>query len=177
MMRFIILLVIAGAVGALNFHWLRTPIETNPLEVSQQGTPHGLTSELKTARATETRSFSVSDISHTYTRPLFEESRRKWQPEKKEIKPAKPVDLNESEPIVTIEKELLRITLKGIAILPENKTALIEDHKSDTVKWLKASSYVQGWQIEEITPAGVIFTRADERIEVNLHKLDPFPDG
>ncbi len=176
MIRVLFFVAFVGAFGMLNYYWYSTPITTNPLEVGDGAASQELVSELKTGSTADVKTFAVSDVAHTYSRPLFEESRRKWQPPKKEIKPVA-VKVETLKPVAREPEEPLRITLKGIAILPESKTVLVEDHKNDTVRWLKTSSYVQGWQIEKITQGSVTFLKADERIDVKLHKPGAAPDG
>jgi len=151
----IILLVILGLAG-INYHWYHSPVEISPIETGRAALTQEINSKSDRGEVVEREFFSASEIIHTYSRPLFEENRRKWTPAPLP-KPAEIVKIEEPEIVDDFQPDLPNVSIVGISVFPNGAIALIKDKKDNTTKWVDDTTEVQGWHIQDIQADSVEF--------------------
>jgi hypothetical protein len=138
------------AMGWLNFHWSRTPLDLSPIVVERvlQPASAGQASDIVASRSER------YEITETLLRPLFHSNRRPFEPA-----PAPVVDLavDEEAPLPVAEQEIPiptnrpELRLAGISVSGNRKRALLGLASSPEIRWYSQGENVDGWVVASIT--------------------------
>jgi len=146
----IFLSVLVFCLGLLNYHWFQTPVETSPIDENQSEVIQQEEESNNSEVNVEIEFASASQVVHTYSRPLFSETRRKWAPKTSPTTQPKPVKTEEK-----IEENFQAnppdIEILGISMLPGKAIVLVNDKTTNTVNWINSKQKIQGWQIVAIS--------------------------
>ncbi|MEM8858059.1 MAG: hypothetical protein AAGD96_07050 [Chloroflexota bacterium] len=175
MIKSIFLFVIISALLSVNYHYYMTPVETDDIEYEGPITVLPKNNSLNDLRS-DANQIVEFETRHTHSRPLFNESRRKFVPKILEKprtslpKTSQRIQVLPKQPSVKKPITSPELILLGVSILPEKRTALIMDKKSNKTSWFKPSDLIQGWELNEISSEGIVLTNSGQNVEYSLYK-------
>jgi len=153
----------------LNYRWYQIPVQTSMIN-NNAPTSHKFSNE--DDLAFRTSDLLNSDLVHTYTRPLFNEDRRKYSAPKKVKKSITQPKTTTVEKIEVVEKIAPpKLSLLGISIVRGKSAALIVDKESNVTAWMDLNTVVQNWKIASIKTDRIILLNAEQSMEVPLYTV------
>lgn len=143
-------LIILGAAVGINMHAYLYPFETSTLYSKSKS---GLSLEDDVVDEVLLPP-KVTNI-HTYARPLFAKTRRKYEtPNAVKVPQPKVVEVKATEP----EKEVVEppvIELLGLQKTPKGWSALVEIQETNLRKWISNGEKINEWELADIDQKGI----------------------
>lgn len=167
--KMVVLVALIGIIAVVNVYMMREPVSISPTLNSQRGT-----AQLASAGGGETEyvaAFGDLSFVQSFSRPLFSEDRRKYQPPKAKPKPvAKKPTVRRK--VAAVEPP--EIKLVGLSVAPTSSRALIMNSSTNETTWISVGENIQGWDVTAIDDNSLIMENRGEKISINLH---PSRDG
>lgn len=118
----------------------------------------------------EVLDFSQMSPVQAYSRPLFDKSRRPWQPPAPPPEPvAEPVPEQVAEPEVqALPAPAIRLIGVSSSGVSDMKALLQLDESPDPV-WVLVGDVLQGWEVGKIDPGSVTIRRGNESMSFDLY--------
>lgn len=170
MIKTSLLLVTFFALIFINYQWQQQPVDTAAIIDTR---PVSLLKNETNSETFSLEEISIADVElvHTYSRPLFNEDRRKFVAPKKVQKKvviSKPIEVKQEEEVIEVA-DPPRIKLLGVSILPQKSSALILNQDTNEMVWVRLNTQVQDWELASIEAGKIILSNAGEQIEIELY--------
>ncbi|MEW8472207.1 MAG: type II secretion system protein N [Candidatus Thiodiazotropha endolucinida] len=152
----LLLLLTIGAMGGYLYYQWRSPVGyASPAMERMADQDNSRTSDGK-AGTTRFVPVSLTAYDEITERPLFVEGR---------LPPAEP---EQKSNVTRIPRKPLRLKLEGVAMMPDNKVAIIRDLDTNELLRVSQGMNKNDWKVESVDSNSAIITRKGERLVLKL---------
>ncbi|MES9815608.1 MAG: type II secretion system protein N [Candidatus Thiodiazotropha sp.] len=154
-MTLLLLLAIGAACGYLYHQW-RSPANHMGAMTEQAGDQDNSRADADNKERVRFVAVSLKAYDEITERPLFVEGR---------LPPAKP---EQKTSLSRIPRKPLRLKLEGVAMMPENKVAIIRDLDTNELLRVSQGMNKNDWKVESVDSESATITRKGERLVLKL---------
>lgn len=169
LVKIVVLLAAIGILAVVNIYMMREPLPLTPTFAANRSASQlpGTDSDSGEYKA----AFGDLSFVQSFSRPLFNEDRRKFQPPQAKAKPnaKKPTQKRNAASV-----EPPQIKLVGLSLTPTSSRALILVSNTNDTSWITVGEKVQGWEVVAIDDNSLVVENNGDRISIDLH---PAKDG
>ncbi|MEW8029255.1 MAG: type II secretion system protein N [Candidatus Thiodiazotropha sp.] len=154
-MTLLLLLTIGVMGGYLYYQWISPLNNMNPMARQAADQDNSQASDGKAA-AVEFVPISLKAYEEITERPLFVEGR---------LPPAEP---EQKTSVTRVPRKPLRLKLEGVAMMPENKVAIIRDLDTNELFRVSQGMNKNDWKVEAVNSESATITRKGQRLVLRL---------
>ncbi|WP_369158297.1 hypothetical protein [Candidatus Thiodiazotropha sp. LNASS1] len=154
-MTLLLLLAIGATCGYLYHQW-RSPANYMGTITEQAGDQDNSQADADMKGTVRFVPVSIKAYDEITERPLFVEGR---------LPPVKP---EQKTNVPRIPRKPLRLKLEGVAMMPENKVAIIRDLDTNELLRVSQGMNKNDWKVESVDSKSAIITRKGERLVLKL---------
>ncbi|MES9975520.1 MAG: hypothetical protein ABW094_14780 [Candidatus Thiodiazotropha sp.] len=154
-MTLLLLLAIGATCGYLYHQW-RSPANYMGTITEQAGDQDNSQADADMKGTVRFVPVSIKAYDEITERPLFVEGR---------LPPVKP---EQKTNVLRIPRKPLRLKLEGVAMMPENKVAIIRDLDTNELLRVSQGMNKNDWKVESVDSKSAIITRKGERLVLKL---------
>lgn len=159
-----------GLLGLINVVMLGRPLDLRPIS-NENSAPRGLFGQEVSDGESGTGHIEELTFVQTFSRPLFNADRRKYQPPEPPPTPEPPPDPPKVVETPAPEPEIAPPTFRliGVSVSGSSARALILDGRNRDPQWVLEGEAIEGWVLEKVLDGAIKVSQSGAEFSIDLY--------